>query len=132
MLVAIIVLFAVCWGPTFIDDVLVAFGLVEKLHYGHLKPMRQVNGYTASQDSAASIIHGRISCTCEMCKSEGDVSDDKEHTMLSLLSSSCPRSPFGIRRDNLLLRALQAFSLMAYSNSCVNPVVYAFMSKNFR
>ena len=42
MLVAIIVLFAICWGPTFIDDVLVAYGVVSKLNYGHLKPMRQV------------------------------------------------------------------------------------------
>ena len=42
MLVAIIVLFAICWGPTFIDDVLVAYGVVGKLNYGHLKPMRQV------------------------------------------------------------------------------------------
>ena len=42
MLVAIIVLFAVCWGPTFIDDVLVAYGVIGKLIYGNLKPMRQV------------------------------------------------------------------------------------------
>ena len=66
MLVAIIILFTLCWGPLLIDNVLAAFGVVEKLNYGHLKPMRQ------------------------------------------------------------------AFSLMAYANSCVNPVVYAFMSKNFR
>ncbi|XP_029654217.2 cholecystokinin receptor-like [Octopus sinensis] len=26
----------------------------------------------------------------------------------------------------------EAFFLMAYSNSCVNPVVYGFMSRNFR
>ncbi len=26
----------------------------------------------------------------------------------------------------------QAFALMSYFNSCVNPIVYAFMSKNFR
>ncbi|BFZ16623.1 hypothetical protein BsWGS_19662 [Bradybaena similaris] len=25
-----------------------------------------------------------------------------------------------------------AFNLMSYINSCVNPIVYAFMSKNFR
>lgn len=66
MLVAIIALFTICWGPTLIDQVLVAFGLIEQLHYGHLKPMRM------------------------------------------------------------------AFALMAYSNSCVNPIVYALMSKNFR
>jgi len=28
--------------------------------------------------------------------------------------------------------ARQAFALMSYANSCVNPVVYAFMSRNFR
>lgn len=43
MLVIVIVLFAVCWGPSLIDNVLVAFGKVDRLHYGHLKPMRQVD-----------------------------------------------------------------------------------------
>ena len=66
MLVAIIVLFAICWGPSLIDNVLIAFGVLNQLHYGYLKPMRM------------------------------------------------------------------AFSLMSYANSCVNPVVYVFMSKNFR
>ncbi len=66
MLVAVIVLFAICWGPSLIDNVLVAFHLVEKFHFGFLKPMRM------------------------------------------------------------------AFALMAYANSCVNPIVYAFMSRNFR
>ena len=66
MLVAVIVLFAVCWGPSLIDNVLVAYGWVEQLNYGYLKHMRQ------------------------------------------------------------------AFALMSYFNSCVNPCVYAFMSRNFR
>ena len=66
MLVAVIVLFAICWAPSLIDNVLVAFGIVGKLNYGYLKHVRQ------------------------------------------------------------------AFALMSYFNSCVNPVVYAFMSKNFR
>lgn len=66
MLVLVIILFAVCWGPLLLDNVLIAFGIVEKYNYGHLKYMRQ------------------------------------------------------------------AFSLMAYANSCVNPIVYAFMSRNFR
>ena len=66
MLVSIIVLFSVCWGPTIIDNVLIAFRCVHRLNYGYLKPMRQ------------------------------------------------------------------AFALMSYFNSCVNPIVYAFMSKNFR
>ena len=65
-MVTIIVLFTVCWGPALIDNVLVAFGHVDKLNYGHLKPMRQ------------------------------------------------------------------AFDVMSYFNSCVNPIVYAFMSKNWR
>ncbi len=42
MLVIVIVLFAVCWGPTLIDNVLRSFNLVEKLNYGHLKHLRQV------------------------------------------------------------------------------------------
>lgn len=66
MLMAIILIFVICWAPTLIDNVLVAFGVLEKLHYGYLKPMRQ------------------------------------------------------------------AFLLMSYFNSCVNPMVYAFMSRNFR
>ena len=66
MLVLVIILFAFCWGPLLIDNVLVAFGVLNQYHYGYLKYMRQ------------------------------------------------------------------AFSLMAYANSCVNPIVYAFMSRNFR
>ena len=66
MLVSIIVLFSICWGPILIDNVLVAFGYLNKYNYGYLKYMRQ------------------------------------------------------------------AFALMSYFNSCVNPIVYAFMSKNFR
>lgn len=66
MLVTIIVLFGICWAPSLIDNVLVAFGVLNRLHHGYLTPMRQV------------------------------------------------------------------FSLMSYFNSCVNPCVYAFMSRNFR
>ncbi|CAH1773989.1 unnamed protein product [Owenia fusiformis] len=66
MLVTVIVIFALCWGPFLIDNVLVSFDKRFELNYFELKPMRL------------------------------------------------------------------AFSLMAYCNSCVNPIVYAFMSKNFR
>ena len=66
MLVIVISLFAVCWAPVLLDNVLASFGIVERYNYGWIKHMRQ------------------------------------------------------------------AFSLMSYANSCVNPIVYAFMSKNFR
>ena len=67
MLVIVISLFAVCWAPVLVDNVLAAFGVVEKLHY-----------------------------------------------------------------DPVIKHMRQAFSLMSYANSCINPMVYAFMSKNFR
>ena len=66
MLVIVVILFAVCWTPLLVDQVLVGFGLVDNLHTGFLKPMRMV------------------------------------------------------------------FNILAYANSCINPFVYAFMSKNFR
>jgi len=62
----IVILFAICWSPTLIDNVLVAFELLDNEHHGFLRYMRQ------------------------------------------------------------------SFALLSYANSCVNPVVYAFMSKNFR
>ena len=66
MILAIILLFVLCWGPLLIDNVLTSFRVLPELHYGSLKPIRQT------------------------------------------------------------------FAIMAYSNSCFNPIVYAFMSKNFR
>ena len=67
MLVIVICLFAICWAPVQIENVLAAFGVVESLNYNQaIKHMRQ------------------------------------------------------------------AFALMSYANSCVNPIVYAFMSRNFR
>ncbi|XP_069128459.1 QRFP-like peptide receptor [Argopecten irradians] len=66
MLVAIVLLFLLCWGPIMCNNLLVSLGILDDLHFGYLKPMRQL------------------------------------------------------------------FLLMSYFNSCVNPVVYGFMSKNFR
>jgi hypothetical protein len=66
MLVAVIVIFVLCWAPLLISNVLTAFGVMHHLNYGSLKPMRQT------------------------------------------------------------------FYLLAYFNSCVNPVVYGFMSRHFR
>lgn len=66
MLVAIVTLFAICWTPSLLDNVLVVFELIDKYHRGPIRYARQ------------------------------------------------------------------AFALMSYANSCINPVVYAFMSKNFR
>uniref|UniRef100_A0A2C9K892 G-protein coupled receptors family 1 profile domain-containing protein n=1 Tax=Biomphalaria glabrata TaxID=6526 RepID=A0A2C9K892_BIOGL len=66
MLVAVIVVFIVCWAPILISQALTAFDVINNLNYGFLKPMRQV------------------------------------------------------------------FYLMAYANSCINPLIYGFMSKHFR
>ncbi|OWF56335.1 allatostatin-A receptor-like isoform X2 [Mizuhopecten yessoensis] len=66
MLIIVVLLFAVCWGPILINNVLVAFGVLDEFHTDYLKPMRL------------------------------------------------------------------AFHLMSYANSCVNPIVYGFMSRNFR
>ncbi|XP_049834748.1 QRFP-like peptide receptor isoform X2 [Schistocerca gregaria] len=67
MLVAIVILFVISWGPSLIDNVLTAYGVI---------PWQK---------------HGMV---------YKDMST--------------------------------AFLLMAYCNSCINPVVYGFMSKNFR
>lgn len=66
MLVAIIVIFVICWAPLLINNVLIAFEVLPVLHFGIYKHLRE------------------------------------------------------------------AFFIMAYFNSCVNPVVYCFMSKNFK
>lgn len=66
MLMVVVVLFAVCWTPILVNNVLIAFEHLDYLSMGYLKPLRMV------------------------------------------------------------------FHLLSYANSCVNPFVYAFMSKNFR
>uniref|UniRef100_T1L4T8 G-protein coupled receptors family 1 profile domain-containing protein n=1 Tax=Tetranychus urticae TaxID=32264 RepID=T1L4T8_TETUR len=66
MLVAVVILFILCWSPILIINVLTAFGKLHQLNYGFLKPLRT------------------------------------------------------------------AAHLLSYLNSCINPLVYGFMSKNFR
>lgn len=66
MLIVVVILFAICWTPILVNNVLVSFKVIDYLHMGKLKAMRM------------------------------------------------------------------AFHLMSYANSCLNPFVYAFMSKNFR
>ncbi|KAF7411391.1 hypothetical protein HZH66_000287 [Vespula vulgaris] len=66
MLVAVVVLFAICWGPILIDNVLTAYRILPRQRKGIYKHMNT------------------------------------------------------------------AFHLMAYFNSCINPIVYGFMSKHFR
>lgn len=66
MLVAVVVLFAICWSPMLIDNVLTAYGIFPKQKHSHYKHMNT------------------------------------------------------------------AFQLMAYLNSCINPIIYGFMSKHFR
>nr|KAG5700080.1 hypothetical protein BaRGS_029830 [Batillaria attramentaria] len=41
MLIVVVLLFAVCWGPVLINNVLVAAGVLHQYHYGYLKPLRQ-------------------------------------------------------------------------------------------
>ncbi|KAG1648503.1 Cholecystokinin receptor [Nymphon striatum] len=66
MLVAVVVLFLVCWTPILMTNILTAYQFLPELNVGFTKPLRIT------------------------------------------------------------------FHLMAYFNSCINPVVYGFMSKNFR
>ena len=66
MLIVVVDLFVVCWTPVLVNNVLVAFQVIDYLSIGVLKPLRMT------------------------------------------------------------------FHLMSYANSCLNPFVYAFMSKNFR
>ncbi|KFM76629.1 hypothetical protein X975_00994, partial [Stegodyphus mimosarum] len=40
MLVAVVVLFIICWGPILITNLLTAFDVLDRLNYGYLKPMR--------------------------------------------------------------------------------------------
>lgn len=67
MLIAVVLLFIICWSPYVIDDLLIAFQVV------------------CAKSQAATLKYLRM-----------------------------------------------AFALMAYSNSCQNPLVYAFMSKHFK
>ncbi|XP_020292673.1 pyroglutamylated RFamide peptide receptor-like isoform X2 [Pseudomyrmex gracilis] len=66
MLVAVVVLFAICWAPMLIDNVLTAYGVFPRIKHGAHKHFNT------------------------------------------------------------------AFQLMAYFNSCINPIIYGFMSKHFR
>ncbi|WAR22847.1 OX2R-like protein [Mya arenaria] len=40
MLVAIVLLYLICWGPITVNNLLVAFGCLDDLHLGFLRPMR--------------------------------------------------------------------------------------------
>ncbi|GBM16870.1 hypothetical protein AVEN_99761-1 [Araneus ventricosus] len=40
MLVAVVVLFIVCWAPILITNLLTSFDVLDRLNYGYLKPMR--------------------------------------------------------------------------------------------
>ncbi|GLV43048.1 RYamide receptor [Carabus blaptoides fortunei] len=66
MLVFVVVLFIICWGPLLIDNVLTAYEILPPIRTGAIKHMGT------------------------------------------------------------------AFHLLAYFNSCINPIIYGFMSKNFR
>ncbi|KAK1124224.1 hypothetical protein K0M31_006599 [Melipona bicolor] len=66
MLVAVVVLFVICWGPILVDNMLTSYGYLPRVKAGTHKHLNT------------------------------------------------------------------AFQLMAYFNSCINPIVYGFMSKHFR
>ncbi|KAL5016741.1 hypothetical protein ScPMuIL_006330 [Solemya velum] len=66
MLIVVVTVFVICWGPILINNLLVGFNVTPFLHTGVLKPLRKT------------------------------------------------------------------FFLLCYLNSCMNPIIYAFMSKHFR
>lgn len=41
MLIVVVVIFAVCWGPILINNLLISVGAIKKLHEGYLKAFRQ-------------------------------------------------------------------------------------------
>lgn len=40
MLVAIVLIYLICWGPITVNNLLVSFGVIDDLHQGFLRPMR--------------------------------------------------------------------------------------------
>jgi len=42
MLVAIVLIYLICWGPITVNNLLVSFNLIDDLHQGFLRPMRMI------------------------------------------------------------------------------------------
>ncbi|CAL1530344.1 unnamed protein product, partial [Lymnaea stagnalis] len=62
MLIVVVVLFVVCWGPILINNLLVAFDVLDKLHVGPLKPLRMAMSLLSYLNSSLNpLVYGFMS-----------------------------------------------------------------------
>ena len=64
MLLAIVLLFAICWSPTLLDSVLVEFGIVGRFHHGYLRYARREFGLILTSHSTQNGSLRRRSFRC--------------------------------------------------------------------
>lgn len=103
MLVAVVVLFIICWGPILITNVLTAFDFLNRLNYGYLKPMRTAFHLMSYFNSCINpCVYGFLSanfrnsfkaalCTC-ICGRRKRIREDRNFSRTGTTSISIARS----------------------------------------